>query len=379
MDKKYIEKFVNQKYFDFPKGFFKSLVISRKFHYFRSPIEILSPTLIICNKTSEYDEFLIRSTISTDYVVLKDYYVRQIYANTLSDFDKSEILLNIKKLKSALISVVLFPEIQMTILGRSQTIPTRMTEFMFETGLNLKFINFANAYFVKPIWSKSFRNAQTTFHSKFNVSNSFLSTLSPEERNSKINNCMPSSASVYGQKNHLFIRSNNLASGLETIIFACPNCHEFFTLTPELNHLKCHSCMIPFECTQSGEIYSNGRTISLDFIEDFLNDILKTKKFIKNFVNEYENAVLNVFIHDVEAYNLRGLKLDIFTNKLKLTGIEFEKIINFKDITSFEYLPSNTLKFTLNTTEEFSITAQRSDNLYILYLLIKQNKKTQPD
>lgn len=375
MNKKYIEKFINEKYFDYPKSAIKSFWISKKFNYFHSPIELLNPMLIICNKTTEFDEFLLRSTISTDYVVLKEYYVRQLYANTLSDTDKKEILRNIKKLESALISVVVFPEIQMTIFGKSQTIPTRVTEFLFETKLNLKFINFVNSYFAKPIWASKFRKIQTVFNSKFNISNNFLSTLSSQERNAKINGCMPSSASIYGQKNKISIRSNKLASGLESVVFACPNCREFFTLSPELNHLKCHSCLIPFECTHSGDIYSNGKTITFDNIEDFLSDVIKEKKFDKNFVARYENATLNIFIHGFEAYHIKGLSLEIFTNKIKFTGIDFEKVINLKDFTSFELLPSNTLKFNLKSTEEFSITANGHDNLYILYLLIKE--KTQ--
>ena len=96
MDKKYIDKFVDEKYFDLPKSYLKSLFVARKFHYIRTPIEILNPALIICNKTSEYDQFLIRTTITTDYVVLKESYVRQIYANTLSASDKKELLKNME-------------------------------------------------------------------------------------------------------------------------------------------------------------------------------------------------------------------------------------------------------------------------------------------
>lgn len=378
MDKKYIDKFIDTEYFNFPKGFFKSFYYSYRLHYSRVSIELLNPCLVICNKSTEFDEYLLRQTISTDYVVLKNKYINQIYSETLSAIDKENILANIKVLKEALISVVIFPEQQISIFGSSQYLPEKITEFLYETGMNLKFINFANAYFAKPIWATKYRFAPTFYHSSFNISNKLLSTLTKDERNSKINKSMPSSASIYGHKSHLNIRSNNLADGLESIVFACPNCNELFSLKSEFHHLKCSNCQIPFECTHSGDIYTNGQIISFDDLEKFLYNILKTKNFVKNEVATYNNVTFSVFIRDEPIHKIENLKLDIFSNRLKLKGIDFEKFIEFKDIISYEYLPSNTLKFTLKTTEVFSITPKFNENMYIIYSLIDlRNKKTQ--
>ena len=171
-----------------------------------------------------------RLSINTDYVVLKSSVVEKIHSETLSVNDKKAIMSDLKTLKDAMISIVVFPETQVSVFGKSQHLPTSMTEFLYETGLNLKFINFVDSYFVKPIWSRNFRSANTLFNSKFNITSKLLSTLSIQERNLKINKSMPSSASVYGRKSHLSIRSNHLADGLESVIFACPNCNEFFSL-----------------------------------------------------------------------------------------------------------------------------------------------------
>ncbi len=374
MDKKYIDKFINPKYFDYPKKFFESFITSLKMHYLRQQVELLSPCLVVCNKSCEYDEFLLRRTISTDYVVLKDNIVRQIYAGTLSKSDKKDILKQFKVFKDALISVVIFPENQISIFGRSESLPNSITEFMYESGMNLKFVSFANAYFAKPIWSERFRNVQTYFSSKFNLSNSLLATMTEDERNSKINKSMPSSASVYSHKNHLQINSNNLAEGLERIVFACPNCHKFFSLKCEYHHLKCSNCMTPFECTSQGDIYTNGKTINFDDIEIFLDNILQSKKFAKNFIIGYENISLAVVISDSPVHILRGLRMDIFKNSLKFEGVNFEKIIDFKDVVSFEYLPKNTLKLSLKNGEVFQIQASSNENLYIIYALLKINK-----
>jgi len=374
MDKKYIDKFINLKYFDYPKKFFESFITSLKMHYLRQQVELLNPCLVVCNKSCEYDEFLLRRTISTDYVVLKNSVIRQIYAGTLSKSDKKDILNHIKMLKDALISVVIFPENQISIFGNSEPLPNNITEFMYESGMNLKFVSFANAYFAKPIWSEKFRNAQTYFSSKFSLANSLLSTMTEDERNSKINKCMPSSASVYSHKNHLQINSNNLAEGLERIIFACPNCQELFSLKCEYHHLKCSSCMVPFECTSQGDIYTNGKTINFDDIEVFLNNVLISKKFPKNLITSYENISFSVVISDSPVHTLHGLRLDIFKNSLNFKGVGFEKNINLKDVVSFEYLPKNTLKLSLNNDEVFQIQGSGNENLYIIYALLKINK-----
>ena len=92
MEKKYIDKFIDTKYFNYPKKFFESLICSFKIRYQRQQLELLNPCLVVCTKSCEFDEYLIRRTISTDYVVLKDWIVKAIYTNTLSNEDKDDVL-----------------------------------------------------------------------------------------------------------------------------------------------------------------------------------------------------------------------------------------------------------------------------------------------
>ena len=187
MNRKFLKKYVNTKYFDFPANLLESFIKSRKFHYIKTTIENLKPGIIVCNKSTNYDQFLIRLSIPAEYVTLKEKYINQIYTNTLSKEDKKNIINEIKMLNEYYVSVVVFPESQITIFGKSTTLPLPITEFLYETGANLKFINFRNSYFIKPIWSKHFRTAHTILDNKFNLANEFLKTLSPDERNSKIN------------------------------------------------------------------------------------------------------------------------------------------------------------------------------------------------
>ncbi len=374
MDKKYIDKFIDTTFFDFPKGKLKSAYYGFRLHNLKSAVEILSPCLLVCNKACGFEEYLIRQNITTDFVTLKPWVVDAVYNETLSSDDKKRLFANIKMLKNAMISIVVFPERQISVFGKSQHLPEKITEFLFETGLNLKFISFENAYFARPIWSKSFRNVQTAYSSKFNLSSSLLASMTPDERNSKINKSMPSSAAIYGHKNRLVIASNRLAEGLERVVYACPNCHEFFGLRAEFSHLKCQNCLVPFECTPGGEIYTNGKTITFDQLEDFLLEILKNKDFKKNHVASFDGIVMNVFVKGVVIHEIQNLKLDIFVNKLKIAGIGFEKEISLKDVTGFEYLPENAVKLTLKSNEVISLVPSGNENMFVIYNLIKNKK-----
>ncbi len=377
MDKKYINNFINLKFFDYPKGKFKSSRYSRKFRYLKTTLEIFNPTLVVCHKSTEFDEYLVAKTITTDYVVLRPWVASQIFDGTLSESNKKELFASIAELKEAMLSIVMFPEKQISIFGSSEKLPETTTEFMFETKMNLKFINFPGAYFAKPIWSKTFRHTQTLLSSRFNLSHKLLSTLTKQERNQKINGMMPASASIYSTKSSVLIRSNNLAAGLESVVFACPNCLALFSLKSEFNHLKCQSCQIPFECLPSGEIYLNGHTVSYDDIEKFLDETIKKIDFKTAQITTFDNVSYSNILLDEKIKHPLPITVDIYISKIKLSGFNLEENISFKDVASCEYLPNNSVRITLKSKDIFELSASPDKNLYLIFALIKNklNKK----
>lgn len=376
MNINFIKKHINSKYFDLPKGFLKSQILAHKFRLNKASLEIKKPCIFICNSSCEYDAFLLRTIFKFDYVVLKKSIISKINSNTLSPIDKRELIRCINQLKDDYISLVVFADGQTSVFGRTNDVSKEMSEFLFECNQNLKFINFVNSYYVKPIWARNFRKTETYFKTKNEISYSALSTMSEDERNYKINAFMPSSAATYSQKTHAVISSNHLTCGLDTIIFACPNCKQFFTFESEFNNLKCNNCGVPFEFTQFGHIYSNGKLLSLDYIEDFLQNIIKETDFKNKKIVSYENIDFLIYLDDTPMRVLKNMNIEIFDNKAKITTENFEKIIYYKDVVYFEFLPSNELKFYLNTKEVLSIKGTSNENLYIIVAILN-NKKAQ--
>lgn len=368
MDKKYLEKFVNNKYFDYPEKRIKSFFISKKMHYIKQQIIEKNAFIYICSRFSENDKYLLNETLTCDYVILKSDIIKQIYANNLSESDKLAILKQFELFQFAMISIVIYPELQQSIFGESQYLPKEITEFLYETKMNMQFVSYTNSYFANPIWAKDIRNVPTSLNLKFKLSHSLLSTMSADERNKKINNSMPSSASVYGKKSNIFIRGKNLAAGLDKIIFTCPACGELFSLKSEFNQIRCNNCGVPFEMTSECDFYLNGNIVTFDDIKHFLDNKTNTLLEDKKFSFLQENTTLSVFIGSIAAEKFDGLTFEYTQTKLKFSGIAFEKTINLKDITFCEFLSHNTLKLTLKTNETFSISS--NNNIYIIYCLI---------
>lgn len=369
MDKKYLDKFVDQKYFEYPKPKIKSFFVSKKIHYIKQQIINKNPSIFVCSRFSEADYYLLNQTLVCDYVILKNDYVEQIYLGTLPENDKIMLMKQFNLFKFAMISVVIFPDLQQSIFGESQKLSTRITEFLYETKMNMQFISFTNSYFAKPIWANNTRKTGVYLNFKFKLSNSLLSTLSADERNKKINHCIPSSASVYAKKNNAYVRGKNLATGLDKLIFACPACGELFSIKSEFNQLRCAECGVPFEMTSECDFYLNGKTVTFDDIKYFLDS--KTKILLENkkFSFRQENITLTTFLSGVAAEKFDKLTLEYTHTRLKFGAIAFEKNIHIKDIITLEFLPKNIIKLTLKNNEVYEISL--GDNLYIIYSLIK--------
>ena len=268
MKKKKFNEIVNSKFFDNEPNELLSWFYCRKFPLQKESLALSKSYIFICNKMTKFDRFLISRTIISDFVFLKDSVVLEIKNGTLSKKDASELFSAIKKLRENDISIAILPEETVSIFGKTHDLNTNLTSFLFDTGLDLKFMNFAGAYYSYPIWAPKQRKCETYFHQQKNISHESLVGYNADEINNIINSSKLSSASVYADKYPINIVSNNLASGIERIIYACPSCKELFSLYSEYGCLKCKSCLNAIEFSANGDIL---------FSSSITNDILSIK------------------------------------------------------------------------------------------------------
>ena len=120
---KIIKQFANPKFFDLPLNKIKSKYLSFKYGFLSQNIETINPYIFICNKTTKLDHYFVENYIQSAHVFLKDIIIQKLNNNTLLEKDKQELLKNLKLLKTAMISVVIFPEKNYSIFGDSNFLP----------------------------------------------------------------------------------------------------------------------------------------------------------------------------------------------------------------------------------------------------------------
>ena len=366
-----LKKLINTEFFEQKSMFLKQKLVSSKFNFHVIKHEIKSPAVYICNKTTSHDKALVSSAVRGNYVFLKDSIIQDLYKNKLTKETKNELFKALKLLRENKISIFIFPEKNITLFGACDNLPLSITEFLYETGYDLKFFYLIGTYIVSPIWSKVKRASETKFiiHNH-KLDNATLSNHSEIERNSEINHLMPSSASAYITKFETRLKSNKLAENIETLVYSCPHCKSFFSLYSEFNCLKCRECGAFLEFSNDGKILFSNIISNFDDFEKFLYQTLKYKEFDNNPIVEYKNLILFNYKTNNKTKNITGTHLKIFADKLIIENTNFNKTITISEIEDVSLLNNNTINIDLKD-QTISLTGKNKENFYILIDLFK--------
>ena len=371
MDKKInLKKILSANFFEFPKSRFTNSRIARKFFFFNSKHEIKSPAVYICNKTMPYDKFLIASALFGNFVFLNDDVILKLHRNTLSKQEKTELLSEIKLLVDNGYSLVVFPEKNYTIFGECERLPQSVTEFLFETKLDLRFFYLIGTYFAKPVWSNQVRKCETRYSQQFRISHTELAEKSVENRNNAINNLMPSSASIYAQKFSLLIKNESRAENIDSIVYCCPKCKSFFSIYSEFSCLKCRNCGSFIEFSNDGKIMFSNEIESFDDIEPFLFNTLKKYNFTIKAIVTYDNIKLIKETEDGKPEIFKDVNLEIYADKFVFVANDKKRTFNISEVEELALEQNNTL-FVKAKKEEFRLQGEHKENLFILIHLLK--------
>ncbi len=365
---KYIKMFLNEDYFELPDGFIKSKLTALKFNYIKNKINLMHPFLFVCNKTTLFDKKLLSQTFKGHFVFLKDSVIQKLYDGTLDETERKNILSAFARLKEALISVVVFPEKNITIYGKTGHIDESVTQFLHETKYNMKFISLVGTYFASPIWAKEFRRCETRFHNQFTFKYIDRDGLSKAEICEAFNNYMPSSATVYSNKYNPYIYSNAKAAGLESIFYACANCKSLFSIYSEFNCIKCKNCGTAVECSSNGNFMLSSNITDFDSYADFQYDILSKQFFDeKKLMVKYDGIKVLRKNENEESESINLANLEIYCNHFKLKfASSKDETYKLKDIKELNYYTGNTLEIKLNNKKTFMIKGDNNENFLII-------------
>lgn len=370
-NKSFIKKYINTKFFEFPKNSFTSWLYTRKFNYVTDKIDHFHSNIYLTNKTSKLDKFFVSRTFKFDFVFLNDEYTEKILNDTISKEEKADLLHQIEILKSITVSIVIFPEKHISIFGESQHIPLSMTNFIAETKMNVRFFNLIGTYFAFPVWAPEMRPCQTRSAIQFSISRNQLGAPS-QDVHSLINNYMPSSASIYAKRFNPNIEHNKRAENLETILYCCPSCKKLFSLYSEFNCVKCKECGKVVEVLENAEINLAKNIENLDDFKKYQFDILSHQDFSIKPLIEYKNVLIcKPDIKNSKFIPIGDTDIVIYADKFIIELADNQKktyqISKIEKI-NLEYNNVVRIKF---KNEELILRGDNKENFYILFDLIK--------
>ena len=272
-------KSLNADFFENPPKSLKSKMTAFKFSFAKVPVVLNEPALLVSNKTCTVDKQLLSTVIVGNYLILKDSVVRSIYNQTLSKTDYNKLIKNIELLKTNNYSLLVFPEKDYPIFGTTSPLCQEISNFFYDTGYDITFLSLINTYFSQPIWASTHRRCDTKCLKQNTITHARLENLYQKEQLELFNKCMPSSAATYAEKNHLLMRSNQLAEKIEQVIYCCPRCKEFFSVYSEFNCLKCRNCGSAVEFQNNGRIDFTQDIYSFDYLDSFMFEQLQSKRY----------------------------------------------------------------------------------------------------
>ena len=371
-----MEKFKpNLEYFALPKSnFINNLVLSK---YDFLPIELNSktPCIYLTQKTDSIDKNLIRKCIISNFVFIKDDIISKISNGELKEKEQKKLLNEINLLAKNNYSISIIYGTSPTIFGKNELLSESFIEFLKNTNLDIKFLTFPGEYFSSPIWADKPRRSKIVTSQQVTIKQRFLEGLKQDEIISYFQNSIPASASTYLSKYPITIHSNNLASGIERIMYCCPHCKKLFSIYSEFSCVKCRECGMVVEFSPDGTILFSNELSSFDDIEDFqFNNLIKNDLTINQLV-EYKN-VIQVFYENCKKPIKINVILQLYAEKMIIINNLTKKqtTVEFEDIEFIEYLKNNTIKFKTKNAKQFCFIGNSNENFFIIKDLVKLNK-----
>ena len=365
----------NPEYFKYPPSKISNFITLSKFDFSAVELSNNKPCIYISPKTSIIDKNLISKCIKNKFVFLNDSIVSKISFQKIEHSEQEKILSEVKNLAKQNFSLSIIYGSSPTFFGQNEPLSENLILFLKETNLDIKFLTFPGEYFAYPIWSRNPRRTKIFANQKISLSQKFLTGLSKKELVMKFNNSVPSSASSYLSKFPISMHSNELAIGLEKVLYCCPHCKKLFTIYSEFSCVKCKVCGMATEFSPDGKILFSENLSSFDDIENYQFKCLSNNDLTVNQLIQYDKITQIINTSCKKTIKLRVI-LQLYADKMIIVNkLTKQKItLYFEDIDFVEYFPGNKIKIETKNAKNFYFIGNSNENFLIIKDLIKLNK-----
>lgn len=251
------------------------------------------------------------------------------------------------------ISVAMLPEGVRSINGKTGYISPRTAELLKDTGAGLVTCRIFGAYLCNPLWSRYSRRGRVHAEIVHEYTADELSSMSNEEINAAINADLAVNAYEVQRNEMLPYPGENLAEGLENVVYLCPEC---------LKSDGFKSCGNSYSCSCGFSLYLNeygffeGEDLPFDNVYDWET---WQRKQLSDSAEKWRNeSGLSVCSEEsVSLSRLDGSRTDVLVHDARMTlysdALEFvkaDKILRFplSGISEVSNFRSTSLIFSMN-------------------------------
>ena len=266
---------------------FFSLFARLRYKFVAEPFDynlIKGPYLIVSNHTTDLDAlFLALCFKEPIYFVTNDHLFRLGFISKVMSFLSSPIpilkstsdiktIRDIRTLVADGGSIGLFPEGNRTYNGSSTYISVATGKLAKLLKIPIVIYNLEGGYLTSPRWSSSDRRGTLKYSFKRMLPYDTYRNLSPEELTELIRCDLYTEAPETLKDLKLLapklkFRGKNLAENLERLLYKCPICQSYITITSKGDEGGCSACGLSFKFTEEG--YLSGNNLPFNRVLDW--------------------------------------------------------------------------------------------------------------
>jgi 1-acyl-sn-glycerol-3-phosphate acyltransferase len=234
-----------------------------KNHRFHNPhkIKVQSPSFVISNHTSFFDFLYVMwafKNTPVNFVVARKYFETKPLSSFLkwartipkslfqADTLAIKHILEVIKLGGV---ISIFPEGQISTTGVTLPFPQGFGKLIKKIGIPVYAVKTTGAYLKDPPWTSVRRKGHIDSELTLALSPEEIVELSVNEIEEKLYQAIYTNP--YTEQSQDF-KGNNLAKGLDNILYLCPHCHSEGKMTAKLNELTCKECGFQYHVQADG-------------------------------------------------------------------------------------------------------------------------------
>lgn len=224
--------------------------------------------------------------------------------------------------------ILIFPEGDTTFYGETNYIEPATMKLIKKMGLDVITCNVKGGYLSKPRWATGKRkNHSIELNYHLSIKKEVIKTLSVDEISNIIEKDLYNNDYAYQKEKMIAHPGKELASGIEDIVYICPNCEEINTIESNHNEISCSHCKTVGHVDKFGFIQG----FKFDNLIDWDNFQRKFKEKLRNSVIESSGVLSFMDIKTQQQHIVGDVDIVYQDNKLLISGVH-EETISIDDI-----------------------------------------------